>query len=157
MREPQIWICSVCKRTLDLRMDDEGMRLQHTMQDSRNADHEPQPIQADDTWKARCDFCSVDEVTHRLPARDFEVPYLANHESSGDWAACSGCAELIAAGTWMRLVERVVYMEETKRGVPMTPVAQRSLKILYLSLRQAISGPIEPISKENESISKENE
>ncbi len=67
----------------------------------------PEPAR---TTSAVCDFCGDREPVTAFPCRDFVLesgPDL-NDLSTGLWAACSGCAELIRAGDREGLVERSV-------------------------------------------------
>lgn len=139
-----VMICSVCRRTLDLRMDDEGAHYQHTFQDSVNEDHEPVPMAADENWQIRCDFCNVDTATYRLPARDFRMPILGDQHSRGGWAACNDCARLIEINQWSALERRIATMAE-ERGQPMHADTRTALRALYRVLRKNITGPLEEI------------
>jgi hypothetical protein len=54
-----------------------------------------------------CDFCSGSDPIWVYPAREFAVTAYG-WGSSGGWAACAPCADLIERGDWTALAERAV-------------------------------------------------
>jgi hypothetical protein len=147
MTEPRVFICQVCHHTLDLLTNEDGATYFHTMQDD-TGDHEPVPVLANEEWAPRCDFCNVDAVAYRLPARDFEVPgipvELPLHQSTGPWAACEDCAHLIEADKWADVLRRAA-TNSADRGRPWPREIRIMTWALYSALRENITGPLKPV------------
>jgi hypothetical protein len=139
-----VMICAICRRTLDLAEEPEGSRYQHTFQDSVGEDHDPLPIFPDANWAVRCDFCNTDAAAYHVPARDFAMPNLPGHRSSGAWAACRECGTLVDTNQWSKLIRRVVEKYAESKS-PMTIESQAALAALYRELRKNISGPMREI------------
>ena len=55
-----------------------------------------------------CDFCSAPDPPHLEPARDFEVSPGPVGVSTGGWASCQTCHELIARDDWLGLEARAI-------------------------------------------------
>ena len=53
-----------------------------------------------------CDFCSAPGPTHRFDVPDFDMP--SEGVSTGGWASCDTCAELVQAGNQKALLARSV-------------------------------------------------
>lgn len=133
-------ICATCKRVLDIRMTALGVQWEHTWQD-RQADHEPVPVLPPAGWReGRCDFCNADKPAYELPVRDFVVPGLSSHESTGAWAACEKCAAWIRVGNWQALEKQAVQRMAELGGLPAP--GRVFIRMLYSELRKNISGPL---------------
>jgi hypothetical protein len=69
-----------------------------------------------------CDFCSVPVVAWAYPCRDFQmgpsIPGIADHGSSGAWAACPACHGLIERGGRDKLAARSAKRMVRKHGIP---------------------------------------
>lgn len=52
-----------------------------------------------------CDFCSRPDPTWEFPCKDFCVEHL-KLESTGGWAACDECANLVCNRRWEELARR---------------------------------------------------
>lgn len=141
-----ITICATCGNAIDIIATPEGMTYQHTLSDAD--DHPVVPIEAPPGWRGRCDFCNNPTPTHVLPARDFTIPYAPNHSSLADWAACPRCAALIERNEWTALTRRAEQAITLRRGQPMRPHEQTSLRALYRQLRQHVRGPLRPITND---------
>ncbi len=149
MTDVVIYICRVCTRTLDTRMDPWGVSQIHTAADSP-ADHAPDPVPMPEGWKGgRCDFCFVEPVGFVLPARDFQIPFEANASSGGDWAMCGECAVLVQQNRWSAVTRRAADSYVGRHG-PMTPEDVRRIHTqigtVYRKLRREITGPVREIA-----------
>ncbi len=54
-----------------------------------------------------CDFCSVSEIFHVYPVRDYHAVFSRAISTEG-WAACKACAQMIDAEQWHGLVDRAL-------------------------------------------------
>lgn len=93
---------------------------------------------------ANCDFCYDPEPTHVLPARDFQTP-IPGAGSTGDWACCEVCADLIFTDQWTRLTNRVIASWEARTGLEMPDGGKAALRRLYRELRKNITGAVRKI------------
>lgn len=132
-------MCRVCHRTLDMRTDETGVTYLHPI--AAPADHEPVPVAPDAEWRVLCDFCAAEGAAFTLPVRDFTDRRTGAH-SSGDWAACAGCARLIERDEWTALVRRVALAFERRNAVVAGEGIRQHLQALYRTLRAAIAGPL---------------
>lgn len=106
-----LMLCRVCRRPLNEVVDlDDGtvLRWEHSTVLMLGPAHVPDPIPADlvaNEAVAVCDFCSQQAPVWTYPASTFT---MSNEPfgSSGDWAACDGCHDLIEAALWDTLAER---------------------------------------------------
>ena len=137
-------ICRVCQRALGLVVNDYGVQFVHAFADPD--DREADPVSASAGWRGACDFCSADNSTHVLPARDFSVPGLPQHMSTGNWAACDPCADLLRNEHMDFLLARVIARFHAVYGYPMPTSGQRHLARLYRALSLAVTGALRPIA-----------
>lgn len=135
-----ITICAGCGNAVDIVATEAGITYRHTVSDPD--DHPVVPVEAPPGWLGRCDFCNETPPTHVLPARDFTIPHAPTHSSLADWAACPQCAALIERNHWSALTRRAERAIAVRRGRPMRPREQTSLRALYRQLREHIRGPL---------------
>jgi len=101
-----------------------------------------------------CDFCSDKEIGWRYPADDI-VELSVMWGSSGDWAACDTCHDLIEADDRKGLTERSVdrFYIHHPGMVPDTPDARRmmfqEISQLHAAFFIARSGKVQREVKEN--------
>jgi hypothetical protein len=91
-----------------------------------------------------CDFCSARDPVWVYPARQFALAACA-WGSSGGWAACAPCADLIECGEWAALAERAVDANPRLHAAVASGSAARMLAIeaarrLHALFRQARTG-----------------
>lgn len=130
-------VCAVCARVLNF---DSAFGWAHAYQDQPE-DHPAVPVDCSEVHvQGRCDFCSEEEPTWVVPAKDFE--YFSGHGSHGDWAACRTCAHAIARHDWDTVLSRAEAL------VPANDRAdfRAGLKLLYSKLRVNLTGPPEPLT-----------
>ena len=132
-------ICRTCRYALDVLVDDDGAHFIHTANDPD--DHEVIPVEPEQGWRGRCDFCSSATSTHVLPARDFAIPD-SPEISRGNWAACEACANLLRNERWDWLLARAIATFHATYGFPMPSTAQLQIGTLYRALQLAVTGPI---------------
>ena len=82
-----------------------------------------------------CDFCSGSDPIWVYPAREFAVTAYG-WGSSGGWAACAPCADLIERGDWTALAERTTVKAP---GTLLRTSSPRALSNRSWCLRVAIS------------------
>lgn len=91
-----------------------------------------------------CDFCSSDEPRHDEPCADFETdrgtlsllggPYVAN--STGAWASCETCHQLITQNKWHTLARRAIDVYCRRHpGAPRSLIA-RGVEHMHGGFRQ---------------------
>lgn len=138
--DPEPFVCGVCGRVLD---HESGVGYIHSVRDRASADHEVEPVRQSEALvvAGRCDFCYRDYPEWVVPAAEFEV--LPGHLSTGDWAACGGCAALVESNQWSALVRRAQVGWEARNG-PMPDQVLSSLPRLYRLLRKNIVGTLKP-------------
>jgi hypothetical protein len=141
-------ICGVCGRVLDW-----GPKvgfIHNIMDASEELDHIAVPVPAADApqqVRARCDFCSGENPTWELPARDFEFEGIAGSGSIGDWAACDICADLIRKNAWTALTKRSAeWFGKNNNQPPLDGQGLANLRRMHRQLRQNITGPIRPLT-----------
>lgn len=139
-RGPEEHVCERCGRVLDHH---EGIGFVHTVGDA-GMDHDPVPVPVSEAVVVvgRCDFCYADWPAWVVPAGEFEV--MPGHMSSGDWAACDGCAALINSNQWSALIRRAQQSWQIRHGEPMAPPVADGLPRLYRLLRKHITGGLRP-------------
>ena len=91
-----------------------------------------------------CDFCSAPHPVWVYPARQFAVTAYA-WGSSGGWAACAPCADLVERGDWAALAERAVDANPRLRvavagGITARGLAIEAARQLHALFRQARTG-----------------
>ena len=141
-------VCAVCGRILNSYVPTQGERSWlHTFADLPE-DHPAVPVRAAEgiTPRPRCDFCSAEDPTWRLPVRSFVLPGLTaapvDNGSHGHWAACDTCARLIDGNQWNALRRRAL-RDWTASST--YPDIDRQLAATYRLLRKNITGPLQPI------------
>lgn len=137
MEDIDEFICTVCNRVVETAV---GRGFQHTSFDrEQGEDHLPVPVNVKQiTWvpQYRCDFCCLDDEEIRvLRVNTFTMVNLYGEDqvSITDWCACPKCADLIDAGKWDALTDRVVRVNLTQRRDQYRGV---SYKLLYRELRK---------------------
>jgi hypothetical protein len=135
-------ICRTCRHALDVLVDDDGAHFIHSTTDPDG--HDVIPVDPEQGWRGRCDFCSSTSPTHVLPARDFAIPN-SPAMSRGNWAACDACAKLLRNDHMDWLLLRIVANFEITNGYPMPLPARIHLANLYRALQLAVTGPIRPL------------
>jgi hypothetical protein len=136
-------ICHTCRHALDVLVNDDGAHFIHTANDPD--DHEVIPVEPEQGWRGRCDFCSSTTPTHVLPARDFAIPD-SPEISRGNWAACDACANLLRNSHMDWLLIRAIASFDIINGFSMPIPARIHLAKLYRALQLAVTGPIRPLS-----------
>lgn len=140
-------ICGVCGRVLDWSPI---LGFFHNLMDAgEELDHVAVPVPAHEApqqVRARCDFCSGENPTWELPARDFEFD-IGGAGSIGDWAACDTCADLIRKNAWTALTKRSAdWFGKNNNEPPLDGPAFNRLKRMHRQLRQNITGPIRKLT-----------
>jgi hypothetical protein len=94
-----------------------------------------------------CDFCLSPDVRWEFPATNMPLKgHPLINESEGEWAACDGCKDLVAAHKLGPLVERCIKgMQEAARpgyahAKPL-PIWRRELRENLLRFMDARTGP----------------
>lgn len=139
--------CAICASALDGQRTPDGIRYAHPF--GRGEDHPAVPVPVDEVQvDARCDFCSVAVPPHRrwvVPCDDF-VMFDRGHPacpsgqgSSGPWAACPDCADLVRRARWSQLVTQAV------RQRPADPQVRAMFADVYRRLAAHITGPPIPV------------
>lgn len=146
--DPRIRVCAVCGAVLEHTKgafgEDQWLHL-------RNPDgHVVVPaLPTEVHTNGACDMCSARFPRFELPAADFDIPPLAGQPtgtgSRGNWACCEGCATLIEANRWDRLVARAQAALERAQGAPLTPPVAAHLRQVYRRLRANVTGPVRPL------------
>jgi len=94
--------------------------------------------------QVKCDFCSSVPVAWAFPAKDFTlIPEFA-WGSTGGWAACRVCAELIDADQYAELTARALDLLPLNGGE--IPEFNKALAKLHLDFRESRTGPKEEFS-----------
>ena len=133
---PNGLVCAVCARVLN---HDSVLGWVHALQDQPE-DHPAVPVERSEIHvRGRCDFCSDENPSWSVPARDFD--YFNGRGSHGDWAACDTCAQDITRNDWNSVLRRAVALAP----VDDKAVYQAGLKMLYGRLRKNITGLPRPL------------
>jgi hypothetical protein len=61
--------------------------------------------------------------------------------SIDDWLACTPCADLIRAGLWNRLLERVIESWNEQHDMPMNIMMIEVMRTTYEKLQTNVQGP----------------
>jgi hypothetical protein len=108
--------CAVCGLPLDQFRSADGEELTYIhSRPVEQDDHIAVPVAIDEIVGAsRCDFCDSPEDEFIVLAESFQMPYqgaiggqLVDQNSSGNWAACAPCKNLVERRAWGQLVTRV--------------------------------------------------
>jgi hypothetical protein len=137
----QPMVCAVCGQVLDQW---QGQWI-HARETVGKSDHVAVPVQYGAVpLVTRCDFCyAVVDLDKRwtLPVHDFVMPMI-NTGSSGNWAACESCADLIGKGDWDAVIIR--HLESPETSTPNDPIYHKFLGDLYRMVRENAFGSIRP-------------
>ncbi|WP_341716571.1 hypothetical protein QQG74_21570 [Micromonospora sp. FIMYZ51] len=114
--------CRTCGRLLNRYLDLDTGQAHYTHPTSERADHDPDPVPADqiDTHHV-CDFCSDDKIVYTFRVNPVEMVVIADTEQliqryGSNWSACIECADLVQARDVPRLSARIM-----RAGVPFDP------------------------------------
>jgi hypothetical protein len=88
--------------------------------------------------KPKCDFCSSPDATWVYPSKDFTLIPEYRWGSTGGWAACQPCSDLIEADDYAGLTERSLSYLKISTEVP---GFGQALANLHLEFREARTGP----------------
>lgn len=92
-----------------------------------------------------CDFCSHNEVSWCFPCKSFDLEFSS---STGDWAACQRCYQLIQANAREKLAERTMFTIgccSTESAV-ITYLCVRSLHDAFFSHRTGLPSTVKNAS-----------
>lgn len=134
--------CRTCGRVLTTTTDDTGTHHRHDPADPD--DHEAVPV-VPEPVHGRCAFCSAEDPTHVLPAKEFALPSAPDLINAADWAACDGCAALLRNEHWDWLLDRVVARFHAVYGYSMPNSVHAHLAELYRALPLAVTGALCPL------------
>lgn len=137
-------LCGLCARPLDL-FSEPGRPDMWLHMRPEHQDHEALPVDPGVVEVAgECDFCSEGPITHIVLARDFQYHVEGmpvGQASSGNWAACGPCAELLYERAWGKLIKRVMSTGPKVYGVPREVVAG-----MYIRLRSNMQGIVPAVT-----------
>lgn len=85
-----------------------------------------------------CDFCSSDKPMTAFHAKDFKM-LEGVLNSTGEWAACLECRDLVLAEKWDELENRSVETFQSSTPIPKEMV-RVFIKGLHKKFREAMSG-----------------
>jgi hypothetical protein len=138
----KVIMCAICFRTLNVLRTPFGDTRTHTSQDPD--DHPAVPVEADERWLGRCDFCNDASPVFRLPVRDFRLPNDRTAGSTGDWTACRECAQLIDCDAWELLTARAI-RSYRQRGKSISAAQEAMVRRTYVKLRANVRGNLRPL------------
>lgn len=146
-------MCAVCRHRLNAKEDPVTNELMAYEHGEGYYDHQARPVNEvlDDTILV-CDFCLTSHPTWDFPAN--EMPGILKSGdiliSTGDWAACDECKELIVADDYEGLVARAArgHMKadpDVQAMMESSPAlrlfGQMNLRNQMLEFKKARSGP----------------
>lgn len=155
-------VCAVCGRVLERVSAEGGGHVgwvhPYTMRSGsigEAEDHQPVPVLVTDLPfpDFRCDFCYASDPQWTLPANDFvnvdgvrdlTVPGAPEVGSTGNWAACDECADLLNRGQWSGLFRRAKdsYERRVLGGGQMDSFSANHLRRQYKELRKNVTGSV---------------
>lgn len=86
-----------------------------------------------------CDFCSSDQISTFFAAKDFTYIEVEGVQlnSTGGWAACKECTELIKAGDWEGLLDRSVEkLREINPQLACLPGIRQEIETIHRQFRE---------------------
>lgn len=135
-------VCRRCRRPLDRQEVYRGTEttVVWTHPAHRRETHAPEPVLAAATGGevvGVCDFCSVSGPRWVIPCRSFA---FGGRGFAGDWAACTSCKDLFAAGDVEGLIRRA-----TPVGRTLPTAARRALSALFHQVQRHRAGDPDPL------------